>query len=183
MKSIYQPNPHFPILSILTFTPLVTSLCYYHDGTIASNPIYQPCISIKDTIGMCCASNRSNPAGGSSTNGVPSDECLANGLCMNVLTYRNSAGEPGTNTTYWRNQCMISDWTNNGCLNVCTKGSVCFWFESQFILKGTWIMNECFSLWWADNWDLLDTKWWIGLFCEDDILRWHCELDDLVLRG
>lgn len=125
MKSIYQPNPLFPVLSILTFIPLVASLCYYHDGTVASNPIYQPCISIQDTIGMCCASNRSNPAGGSSTNGLTSDECLANGLCMNVLTYRNSAGESGTNTTYWRNQCTISDWKNNGCLNVCTKGSVC----------------------------------------------------------
>ncbi|KAJ5404674.1 hypothetical protein N7465_005958 [Penicillium sp. CMV-2018d] len=123
MKSIYQPNSPFPILSILSITPVVTSLCYYHDGTVASNPIYQPCISIKDTIGMCCASNRSNPAGGSSTNGVTSDECLANGLCMNVLTYRNSAGESGTNTTYWRNQCTISDWTNNGCLDVCTKES------------------------------------------------------------
>ncbi|KAJ9489883.1 hypothetical protein VN97_g3360 [Penicillium thymicola] len=72
---------------------------------------------------MCCASNRSNPAGGSSTDGLTSDECLANGLCMNVLTYRNSGGESGTNTTYWRNQCTISDWKNNGCLNVCTKGS------------------------------------------------------------
>ncbi|KAL2701787.1 hypothetical protein AAEP93_006085 [Penicillium crustosum] len=72
---------------------------------------------------MCCASNRSNPAGGSSADGLTADECLANGLCMNVLTYRNSAGELGTNTTYWRNQCTISDWTNNGCLNVCTKGS------------------------------------------------------------
>ncbi|KAJ5687103.1 hypothetical protein N7536_009722 [Penicillium majusculum] len=72
---------------------------------------------------MCCASNRSNPAGGSSANGLTTDECLANGLCMNVLTYRNSAGESSTNTTYWRNQCTISDWKNNGCLNVCTKGS------------------------------------------------------------
>lgn len=125
MKSTYQPNLLFLILSILTSTPLVTSLCYYHDGTVASDPIYQPCSTIKDTIGMCCASNHSNPSGGNSANGITADLCLANGLCMNVLTYTNSAGKLGTNTTYWRNQCTISDWKNNGCLNVCTKGSVC----------------------------------------------------------
>lgn len=139
MKSTYQPNLLFLILSILTSTPLVTSLCYYHDGTVASDPIYQPCSTIKDTIGMCCASNHSNPSGGNSANGITADLCLANGLCMNVLTYTNSAGKLGTNTTYWRNQCTISDWTNNVCLNVCTKESVCV-FDSKpgFILKGIW---------------------------------------------
>lgn len=147
MKSTYQPNLLFLILRILTSTPLVTSLCYYHDGTVASSPIYQPCISIKDTIGMCCASNRSNPAGGSSMNGLTADECLANGLCMNVLTYRNSAGESSTNTTYWRNQCTISDWKNNGCLNVCTKGSVCV-----FDLKPGFGWREYWNLSWICGW-------------------------------
>lgn len=33
---------------------------------------------------MCCATNRTNPFAGNSSNGDTADACLPNGLCINV---------------------------------------------------------------------------------------------------
>lgn len=127
MKKPPNPGTQFPFSFLCTFifVNLVTSVCYYPSGITALNPIYQPCISISGTTSMCCARNRTNPAGGDSADGTTSDECLANGLCRNVLKYNTSDGQWLTNTTYWRNQCTSEDWTDSGCLNVCTKTQVC----------------------------------------------------------
>lgn len=113
------------LIGITLFASLSESTCYYPSGVIAGNPIYLPCVMFGETTSMCCATNRTNPAGGDSANGITADQCLPNGLCQNVLKYRNTEGAWSTNVTYWRNQCTSMVWTDDGCLNICTDITVC----------------------------------------------------------
>ena len=86
--------------------------CYYPNGTLETDPSYQPCPGPK---GMCCATNRKdNP-----------DVCLQNGLCQSTLETQDSKGETVLRYSYSRGQCTSRDWEGGGCLGVCVDGEVC----------------------------------------------------------
>jgi hypothetical protein len=64
--------------------------CYGPDGSkLAQDGAFfssmQPCTSGGPST-ICCATNRTNSAGGDIKNGDTKDECLANGLCQNRVT-------------------------------------------------------------------------------------------------
>lgn len=111
-------------VGFIAFTRRAASACYYSNGVIAQSPTYQPCNSIGGTTTMCCASNRTNPLGGDGVNGQTADQCLPNGLCLNVVKWRDNDGEWRTNTSYWRNECTSSNWMDSGCLDICTSITV-----------------------------------------------------------
>ena len=69
---------------------------------------------------MCCATNRTNPSGGSLSDGPTADMCLESGLCMNAGKHKDGTAY----VDYWRDQCTSSDWASGGCLDVCTSGTV-----------------------------------------------------------
>ncbi|KAF7182368.1 hypothetical protein CNMCM7691_001848 [Aspergillus felis] len=97
----------------------VSSTCYYPNGTADDN--YQPCNRVQGVNGMCCALDRPNSPGGPDSKGYTADNCLENGLCQNIVQ-KMSTGQMVY--TYWRTLCTSTDWSTNGCLNVCTQGDV-----------------------------------------------------------
>ncbi|KAF4166656.1 hypothetical protein CNMCM6936_006363 [Aspergillus lentulus] len=97
----------------------VFSTCYYPNGTADDN--YQQCNRVQGVNGMCCALDRPNSPGGPDSKGYTADICLENGLCQNIVQ-KMSTGQ--MIYTYWRTLCTSTDWSTNGCLNVCTQGEV-----------------------------------------------------------
>ncbi|GIK05002.1 hypothetical protein Aspvir_009101 [Aspergillus viridinutans] len=95
----------------------VSSTCYYPNGTADDN--YQPCNRVQGVNGMCCSLDRPNSPGGPDSKGYTADFCLENGLCQNIVQ-KMSTGQMVY--TYWRTLCTSTDWSTNGCLNVCTQG-------------------------------------------------------------
>ena len=107
---------------LLYLLPAVNSfVCYYPNGHSEQSLVYQPCPNTNGGTGMCCATNRTNPSGGSLSAGLTADMCLENGLCIN--THTNDDGT--VSSDYWRDQCTVSDWSSGRCLDVCTSGTVC----------------------------------------------------------
>lgn len=123
MRSFQKPktsNLYTLLYILLASITSVTATCYDPNGDIESDPIFQPCGN-----SMCCATNRTNPSGGNYANGYTADICLENGLCENKIhvTY----GDKTTLVTlYYRDYCTSSNWTDGGCLDVCTEKTVCF---------------------------------------------------------
>lgn len=73
---------------------LGSDACYANNGTQVNTTNSKKCTFNGITI-MCCG---------------PHDTCLENGLCkLNTKT-----------PTYWRDTCAYSNWTEAGCLNMCT---------------------------------------------------------------
>ncbi|OKL58595.1 hypothetical protein UA08_06286 [Talaromyces atroroseus] len=108
------------IYSAFLFAPLAMAVCYYPNGYSESSAEYQPCYNDTGRTSMCCGFNRTNPSGGSRSDGATADICLPNGLCENDWTTTDDNGTTTMNTAYFRDQCTVSDWTDAGCLNVCT---------------------------------------------------------------
>lgn len=75
--------------------------CYYPNGNSVTNDQTVPCNNINGAVSMCC---------------VQSDKCLSNGLCKVAAT----SGVADSKPLYWRDTCSNSDWTNPGCLDICT---------------------------------------------------------------
>lgn len=73
---------------------LCSDACYFNNGTQVPTTDSKKCTLNGVTI-MCCG---------------PDDTCLENGLCK-VNTKPPS---------YWRDTCAYSNWTEAGCLNMCT---------------------------------------------------------------
>ncbi|RHZ54423.1 hypothetical protein CDV55_101243 [Aspergillus turcosus] len=116
-----RPSKRLISLSLFSFLAIspVSSTCYYPNGTADDN--YQPCNRVQGVNGMCCALDRPNLPGGPDSKGYTADICLENGLCQNIVQ-RTSTGQMVY--TYWRTLCTSTDWSTNGCLNVCTQGGV-----------------------------------------------------------
>jgi hypothetical protein len=89
--------------------------CFNLDGSAITETDYQPCNSIIGTTSMCCATNRTIPAG-TLTNGISvRDTCLSNGLCQNNFYY---VAQTQFVYEYYREACSSPTW--EGCLkNVC----------------------------------------------------------------
>jgi len=106
------------LLAIFASIPQASCQCFNPDGSIAPNPPFIPCDQTKGSIGMCCAKNRSNPSGGSLSDGFTEDICLFNGLCQNNFETTDSNGQLVPGTTFWRESCTSSN--GSGCLSVCS---------------------------------------------------------------
>jgi hypothetical protein len=107
------------ISAILGLVPWASCACYKPDGTAADSE-YVPCQS--SGVSMCCALDRSNPSGGLLSNGYTVDICLENGLCRNNFETTNSNGQLTRGTTFWRESCSSSNWSE--CLNLCANEEV-----------------------------------------------------------
>ncbi|KAF2029435.1 hypothetical protein EK21DRAFT_21917, partial [Setomelanomma holmii] len=101
------------------------SQCYNIDGNrLPNDPTFYNMIAPCTPPGpssICCATNRTNSAGGDAANGDTKDECLANGLCQNRVT------KNGVETTkFFANFCTNSNFTSGNCLDICeqTRGTL-----------------------------------------------------------
>ena len=90
--------------------------CFKSDGTVETNTQFQPCNQIPGQPSMCCATNRTIPAGAV---GSTADLCLPNGLCKSI-----SSKNGQDLTIYWREGCSANKWGTSECLNACTQ-TVC----------------------------------------------------------
>ena len=97
--------------------------CRHPNGNIQTDAYHAPC---SEKLGnplntMCCATERPNPSGGFSADGLSADLCLPNGLCLQSWT-------PDENSTarfeYYREECTVEGWKNGSCLSVCLSNSV-----------------------------------------------------------
>ncbi|RHZ54242.1 uncharacterized protein CDV56_106262 [Aspergillus thermomutatus] len=149
-----------PSLAILLQPSPVSSLCYYPNGTADDN--YQPCNNVKGVNSMCCALDRPNASGGPDSKGWTADICLENGLCQNIVQ-RMSTGQMVY--TYWRTLCTSTDWSTNGCLNVCTGGEV-------FIFLAEVLAAASINGYWLDL---------SGAYCPAHAVREYTRVEDLVL--
>lgn len=98
---------------------LVDAKCYLPDGTGATNPIWRECSTdLSDPLSnICCALNRTNPAGGLRSEGETAETCLPNGLCE-----QSSVSDSGNITTsYRRAYCTSQEWESGKCLTTCGK--------------------------------------------------------------
>ena|SRR5579862_3892607 len=93
------------------------AICYMPNGDLRQSLEYQPCNP--DTTSMCCATNRTNPPGGSNIYGNTQDTCLPNGLCQSLVTIGGTL-----KTSYFRESCSSPDFNSTGCLNFCISGAV-----------------------------------------------------------
>jgi hypothetical protein len=155
-----RPSKRLISLSLfsLAISP-VSSTCYYPNGTADDN--YQQCNRVQGVNGMCCALDRPNSPGGPDSKGYTADICLENGLCQNIVQ-KMSTGQMVY--TYWRTLCTSTDWSTNGCLNVCTQGEVFIFCES---------MAAAFA-----------NGYWLGIsgaYCPTDAVREFPRVEDLVL--
>lgn len=117
--------------TLLIFPPLATSDCFKPNGEQGGSQYKQcPYNSTSDAdadASMCCASNRDLPFASHSPNGTETaDECLENGLCINIRGFQHPNGSWDNATTYWRSMCNLLSW--DGCLNVCKKSAV--WYSA-----------------------------------------------------
>lgn len=95
------------------------SPCHYANGSALREPTDQAPCNLDGVRTICCATNRTNPSGGSLEDGATQDKCLPNGLCRNDF-YDPEADEDKRNgTTYWLDFCTNSDVTSTDCLDVC----------------------------------------------------------------
>ncbi|KAF1952553.1 hypothetical protein CC80DRAFT_495333 [Byssothecium circinans] len=96
--------------------------CYLPNGTAR---YWQPCSSdTSDPLSnVCCALDRTIPAGGNGSLGLTNDECLPNGVCMNRAVVGGR-----TDRTYWRNACTDKEWTPGKCFDICSDGDNANWF-------------------------------------------------------
>ncbi|KAF1954054.1 hypothetical protein CC80DRAFT_550517 [Byssothecium circinans] len=105
----------FLLLGSLNY--LVDAKCYLPDGTAATNPQWAACSEdASDPLStICCAMNRTNPAGGNSKDGPTAETCLPNGLCQN-----DAADDNGNHKfSYQRAYCTTADWNSGKCLTTC----------------------------------------------------------------
>jgi hypothetical protein len=104
--------PAFPILFALLFhSVLVSTTCYFPDGSIQDTPAFVACDQTVGSDSMCCGTNwtANNPK-------VANDKCEVNGLCLN-----SDNGAP----LYWRGSCTDPTWKSPFCIkNLCTEFSV-----------------------------------------------------------
>ncbi|KAJ5477430.1 hypothetical protein N7539_007574 [Penicillium diatomitis] len=107
-------------VTAMLFAPLIVAQCYYPNGTLETDESYQPCPGFDGKARMCCATNRKNPFGGAEANGFTANKCLPNGLCVDGSTRTDPSGQVILIQNYWRDMCTSQDWTQEGCLNVCT---------------------------------------------------------------
>lgn len=124
MKGPHTKYPYLPLILIILFTPPVFSECYFPNGTLFTDPAYQPCPGFDGIASMCCAINRTNPFGGADTNGWTANKCLPNGLCLDGFTTIDQHGETTLVQQYWRDLCTSQNWDDGGCLKACI-GNVC----------------------------------------------------------
>lgn len=111
------------LLHLLFLASFATGNCYYPNGQEA-DWTYAKCAGLN----MCCALERANHPGGNSSSGLTVDQCLPNGLCQNDVKFTDARGGEVPVTRYFRDSCTSMDWTASaGCLNVCTKESVCIY--------------------------------------------------------
>ncbi|KAF2646827.1 hypothetical protein P280DRAFT_464988 [Massarina eburnea CBS 473.64] len=96
---------------------LVESKCFLPDGSAATNSQWGVCSedASNPLSSICCALNRTNVAGGKSSDGLTADTCLPNGLCQN-----ESEDDSGNHHfTYQRAYCTTADWNSGKCLTTC----------------------------------------------------------------
>lgn len=92
--------------------------CYLPNGQPqALGGALVPC-QIDPVRTICCATNRTNPAGGNLKNGQTADECLMNGLCQNRLTYNGN-----NETHFYINTCTNKDLLSGQCLSFCDRNA------------------------------------------------------------
>ncbi|KAL4930122.1 uncharacterized protein BDV17DRAFT_259924 [Aspergillus undulatus] len=113
---------HHTLLILLPLFTTAAAVCYYPNGESDPNPLNGKCVSIEGFNSPCCATNRTNPSGGSLADGRTSDLCMENGLCKNVATSTDDDGEETVITEYWRGLCTSSEWPESSCLDVCGTG-------------------------------------------------------------
>ncbi|KAF2473535.1 uncharacterized protein BDR25DRAFT_123754 [Lindgomyces ingoldianus] len=101
---------HAPII------PRALAKCYFSNGTIVTDPIYEACPNVPT---VCCALNRSNPPGGDIADGETADECLPNGVCQNRFVSNGSSY-----TRYYRDYCTEPNWESGKCLNICIENAL-----------------------------------------------------------
>lgn len=86
------------IVFFLGSLPLITSDCYFRDGTNVLNGQYVPCRLT--SASMCCGTNR----------GYNVDSCMDNGLCNAAYSEK-----------LYRESCTDPTWASPYCLgNICT---------------------------------------------------------------
>lgn len=107
----------FLFIPIFFLISCCRATCYDLDGSIVTDPAFQPCNAIEGAVTVCCATNRTNHFGGSSSDGITADQCLPNGLCHNIIIFSPSS----TEERYWRNGCSTSPVDSVHCLDVCTQ--------------------------------------------------------------
>ncbi|KAF2872363.1 hypothetical protein BDV95DRAFT_593749 [Massariosphaeria phaeospora] len=108
---------YLSLLLLVFVVPLCRAECFGLDGN-TMGPENQPCSNVPGAISACCASNRTNHFGGSSTQGATADKCLSNGLCHNIEVYSPSV----IYVHYWRSGCTTTPGDNRLCLaDVCIK--------------------------------------------------------------
>ncbi|KAL2845277.1 hypothetical protein BJY01DRAFT_263677 [Aspergillus pseudoustus] len=94
------------LLSLAPFLPITSAVtCYRPNGVSSTHDDSKTCHSINGAVSMCCNEN---------------DECLQNGICKVAA----DAGVEGSNATYWRDTCSVSNWPEVGCLKVCASGDL-----------------------------------------------------------
>lgn len=96
------------LFQVLTVS--VASSCFFPNGTLQTDPVYQPCTNIAGAFSMCCATNRTKNQ----------DTCLANGLCQNVV---QNSGNTGFVPSFYRDTCTDKTWQSPQCLAICDTGS------------------------------------------------------------
>lgn len=107
-------KPLFLLLGLLIFAKFSIAVCYHPNAKSEQSDVYEKCGFFDSNVtSMCCATRRSGK------NGVPPDQCLQNGLCRFEIESNNTK-----TVQYFRDQCTSNDWTDPGCLNVCTSESV-----------------------------------------------------------
>jgi hypothetical protein len=88
------------VLPTLCLPEVLAVTCYRPNGISSTNGDSKSCHSINGAASMCCNEY---------------DECLENGLCKAAA----DTGVEGSNVTYWRDTCSVSNWPEVGCLRVC----------------------------------------------------------------
>ncbi|KAF2645411.1 hypothetical protein P280DRAFT_545387 [Massarina eburnea CBS 473.64] len=100
------------VVGLLGLIRYTSATCYDHNNN-PQGPDFQPCSNIAGVVSMCCATNRTNPAGGLLSKGMTADRCLSNGLCQNE-SFNATSGIRYFD--YWRNGCTASPVDKTKCL-------------------------------------------------------------------
>ncbi|KAH7152504.1 hypothetical protein B0J13DRAFT_265844 [Dactylonectria estremocensis] len=93
---------------------LVGALCYYQDGSAATDYDYEPCNGVNTTFRMCCHFQWG-------------DECLPSGLCMYPGQYD------------YRAACENQDW--EGCPEICPDSNSDSWVQVKTCTNGEYCCN------------------------------------------
>jgi hypothetical protein len=93
--------------------------CFHPNGTRTTDLLHRPCSNDPSNplSLICCALARPNPAGGLESDGVTSDVCLPNGICMNQKQPQEN--DTRLHTEYFREECTSKDWKSGKCPEFC----------------------------------------------------------------